>query len=308
MTTVSLSQAAVNGKCPATDFLAFYLYELNTAPLRPSTKANHFSTYRLLADYQQELPFPALTFEFVTSFARFLVGRGYHLNTVAKHMRHLKRYVNTAIDHDLMGHNQYPFKRYKIKTVERHHVYLFPEELNRLETTPLQGRHARLQHAKDAFLFCCYTGLRYSDFVSLTAANVVKQGNSVWLIYRSVKTQTLVKLPLNLLFGGKPLHILKKYQTCSVPFFRLPDNSNLNKKLRLLSRLSGIDKRFSFHAARHTNATLLIYNGVSLSTVQKLLGHKSIRTTQLYADVMDATLIKDLRNTVWQPSEDAEGF
>lgn len=59
-------------------------------------------------------------------------------------------------------------------------------------------------------------------------------------------------------------------------------------------QLAGISKRISFHAARHTNATLLIYKGVNITTVQKLLGHKSVRTTQVYTDIMDMTVIQDL--------------
>ena len=52
--------------------------------------------------------------------------------------------------------------------------------------------------------------------------------------------------------------------------------------------------RISFHTARHTNATLLIYNGINITTVQKLLGHKSVKTTQVYTNVMDMTIIHDL--------------
>mgnify|MGYP000579853877 CR=1 FL=1 len=77
-------------------------------------------------------------------------------------------------------------------------------------------------------------------------------------------------------------------------FFKLRDNSNVNKELLIIAKLSGLNKRISFHTARHTNATLLIYNGVNITTVQKLLGHKSVKTTQIYTNVMDATIISDL--------------
>ena len=59
--------------------------------------------------------------------------------------------------------------------------------------------------------------------------------------------------------------------------------------------MAGIEKHFSFHTARHTNATLLIYNGAQITTVQKLLGHRSIKTTQGYSDIFSGTIIKDLK-------------
>ncbi len=98
-----------------------------------------------------------------------------------------------------------------------------------------------------------------------------------WLIYKSVKTNTEVRLPLYLLFEGKGIEVLNKYQDDLADFFKLRDNSNVNKELLIIAKLSGLNKRISFHTARHTNATLLIYSGVNITTVQKLLGHKSVK-------------------------------
>ena len=86
-------------------------------------------------------------------------------------------------------------------------------------------------------------------------------------------------------------------------FFKLKDNSNLNKELNVLAKLAGISKHISFHTARHTNATLLIYNGANITTVQKLLGHKSVKTTQVYANIMDITIVRDLEKAASQKNE-----
>ena len=61
-----------------------------------------------------------------------------------------------------------------------------------------------------------------------------------------------------------------------------------------LCKMANIDKKVSFHTARHTNATLLLYNGANITTVQKLLGHKSVRTTEIYSNIMDMTVVRDL--------------
>lgn len=136
--------------------------------------------------------------------------------------------------------------------------------------------------------------MRYSDFINLSPDSIVDIHQETWLLYKSIKTGTEVRLPLYLLFGGKGLVILDKYRDNIQEFFHLRDNSNVNKDLIIISRLAGLSKKISFHTARHTNATLLIYNGVNITTVQKLLGHKSVKTTQVYTNIMDMTIVHDL--------------
>lgn len=277
-------------------FLSFLKEEIINSPLKESTKYNHFTTYLLLSKFKRRILFSDLTFEFVAAFDQHLRERGYHINTIGKHMKHLKRYINVAINKEYMDIHQYAFRKYKIKSVENKHTHLSPEELNQLENLELSGRHKKLRMTLDAFLFCCYAGLRYSDFTNLTSKNIVLMGDETWLIYRSIKTKIEVRLPIDLLFEGKGMRILEKYKKRLPKFFNLKDNSNINKELIRIAKLAGISTRVSFHTARHTNATLLIYSGVNITTVQKLLGHKSIKTTQIYTNVMDITVIRDLKS------------
>lgn len=284
------------GQEDSRSFTDFFAREVQNADVKESTRRNLASTLHLLRSFRRHVTFSELTFDFVTDFELFLRRRGCHANTVAKHIRHLRRQVNLAVNKGCLEAQAHPFRHYRIKTVPGRHTHLTPEELSRLEQFSMPGRHSRQQHVLDAFLFCCYAGLRYSDFVNLSPASLVAVGKERWLIYRSVKTGTDVRLPLSLLFDGKGLAILQKYRASLADFFRLPDNSNVNKCLRLLARRAAIDKPISFHTARHTNATLLIYKGVNITTVQRLLGHKSVRTTQVYANVMDLTIVHDLES------------
>ena len=278
-------------------FLNFFKDEIANSSLKESTRQNHLSTLELLQGFKKEVLFTDLTFEFVSSFDNYLQSKSYHLNTIAKHMKHLKRYVNVAINKEYMDIQKYAFRKYKIKSIEGSHTHLAPEELYRFENLQLTGRYTRLQKTKDAFLFCCYAGLRYSDFISLTSANIIEFHQETWIIYKSVKTGIEVRLPLYLLFEGKGIEILQHYEDDLDSFFKLKDNSNINKELNLLAGLAKIDKRVSFHTARHTNATLLLYSGANITTVQKLLGHKSVKTTQVYANIMDITVVRDLEKT-----------
>ena len=101
------------------------------------------------------------------------------------------------------------------------------------------------------------------------------------------------------LYIYKGLRVLENYKDDLNGFFKLKDNSNVNKDLNALAKLAEIDKRISFHTARHTNATLLIYSGANITTVQKLLGHKSVKTTQVYANIMDMTIVHDLEKAAY---------
>ena len=289
----SIDKPLSNGR----SFLTFFKEEIANSSLKESTRQNHLSTLELLQEFKKEVLFTDLTFEFVSSFDNYLQSKGYHLNTIAKHMKHLKRYINVAINKEYMDIQKYAFRKYKIKSIEGSHTHLAPEELHKFENLQLIGRYTRLQKTKDAFLFCCYAGLRYSDFTNLTSANIVEFHQETWIIYKSVKTGMEVRLPLYSLFEGKGIQILQRYKDDLNSFFKLKDNSNINKELNILAGLAKIDKRVSFHTARHTNATLLLYNGANITTVQKLLGHKSVKTTQVYANIMDITVVRDLEKT-----------
>ena len=289
----SIDKPLSNGR----SFLTFFKEEIANSSLKESTRQNHLSTLELLQEFKKEVLFTDLTFEFVSSFDNYLQSKGYHLNTIAKHMKHLKRYINVAINKEYMDIQKYAFRKYKIKSIEGSHTHLAPEELHKFENLQLTGRYTRLQKTKDAFLFCCYAGLRYSDFTNLTSANIVEFHQETWIIYKSVKTGMEVRLPLYLLFEGKGIQILQRYKDDLNSFFKLKDNSNINKELNILAGLAKIDKRVSFHTARHTNATLLLYNGANITTVQKLLGHKSVKTTQVYANIMDITVVRYIEKT-----------
>lgn len=203
-----------------TSFIAFFRNEIAKSSLKESTKRNHLSTLELLRGYKKDVSFSDLTFEFISSFDHYLQQKGYHTNTIAKHMKHLKRHINVAINKEYMEIQKYAFRKYKIKSIENSHTHLSPEELGKIESLELDGRFMKLEKTKDAFLFCCYAGLRYSDFTNLSPENIVKMHQETWLIYKSVKTNTEVRLPLYLLFEGKGIEVLNKYQDNLADFFK----------------------------------------------------------------------------------------
>ena len=279
----------------ASSFLQFIKESIYTSSAKESTKKNRMTTWFLLTKFRPRLTFKEVNSRFVFDFEHYLINKGLQTNTVAKHMKHLKAFVNQAIDRGELRADEYPFHRYRVKTKEYKHSFLLPEEVEKLEKLSIPDRHIALRHTLDAFLFCCYTGLRYSDFTNLCEKNLVRIGDKPWIVFQSVKTGTEVKLPLTLLFEGKAWKLLRHYWGRLPAFFALKPNPWVNKDLIRIGKMAGISKHFSFHSARHTNATLIIDKGANITTVQKLLGHRNISTTQIYSQVMERTLIKDLK-------------
>lgn len=283
---------------PQAEKMTFYCFGRNwveQSSRKENTKKNLLTTLNLLNHFQPSIEFTDITYSFLQEFENFMRQKMYETNTIAKHLRQLRTFVNEAIKRGYMMAENYPFKNYQIKTTQSKHTFLLPEEIRKLEQLALSSIPESLIHSLKAFLFCCYTGVRYSDFILLDEKNIVKVKGEKWLMFKTVKTDTEVSIPLFLLFQGKALRLLQEYRHNLNCFFRLKSNSSVNKDLKKLGMMAKIDKHFSFHTARHTNATLLIYNGVQITTVQKLLGHQSVKTTQGYSEIFSATIIKDLK-------------
>ena len=263
---------------------------------KESTKKNILTTLDVLEQFAPSASFDDITYNFLQNFECFMQKeKAYGINTIAKHMRHLRSIVNEAIKRNYMSQGSYPFKKYVIKTGASRHTFLLPDELKRIENFELAGKNQKLEHSRDAFLFCCYTGLRYSDFTHLSANNIIRLNGKLWLKFKTVKTGTEVSIPLYLLFNGKAADILYRYRNKLNSFFNLKLNSSVNKDLAGIAGLAKLGKHFSFHTARHTNATLLIYLGAQITTVQKLLGHRNVKTTQGYGEIFSGTIVNDLK-------------
>lgn len=282
-------------KSGSPEFIPFMKAEIERGSICESTRDNRHTTLVLLQEYCKDLTFEGLTPAFVSKFETWLVSRGYHTNTVGKHLSHLRIYVNAAIVQGLMREEDNPFHRRRIGRKPFHHTCLTPFELEKLEHTSLPQP---LERIRDAFLFCCYTGLRYSDFVRIDITNIQRGTVHTWVHLTTQKTKTEVRLPIDLLFEGKALYILNRYSDTPETLFHLPANSTVDKQLLAIACHAGIRKRFSFHSARHTNATLLLAKGVSVTTVQKLLGHKNVRTTMNYCEVVDRTVVNELERAI----------
>lgn len=258
---------------------------------RQGTKDNLITTINVLQEFRPGLDFKDITYSFLKDFETYLREKGNGVNTVAKHLRQLRTLVNEAINQGYIHADAYPFRKFKIKQEKGRHEFLTPDELRKLENLEVEDK--KLRHVLDAFLFCCYVGLRFSDFCQLAPENFIKINGKRWLHFKSIKTGIELRLPLHLLFEGKALGILERYNI--EEFASLGCNSDVNKYLAQIAGMARIRKHITYHTARHTCATLLIHQGVPITTVQKLLGHTSVKTTEIYSEVLSSTILRDLK-------------
>ena len=288
-TLQQIKEVLAGNRCKEMTFDAFARDAVMKSDRKRGSKDNILNTLNTLKEYKPSYNWDDVTYSFIRGFERHLRMRGNKVNTIAKHLTCLKTMVNEAVKQGLMSVN--PFSRFKIRHETGEHSFLTNEELGVLERMKALG--GRLQHILDAFLFCCYVGLRFSDFKALTQEHIVVKDGFEWLKFKSQKTGVDLDLPLYLLGGGKAVALIRKYPSLKV-FVDIGCNADVNRKLKEVVKMAGIRKKVTFHSSRHTCATTLVYDGVPITTVQKVLGHKKISTTQIYSKVHNQTLVKDL--------------
>ena len=253
--TLSLLKDAIKKDKPVNvTFPVFARIYVQESDRKRSTKENLLTTITVLQEFRPGLDFKDITYTFLRDFEVHLKEKGNSVNTVAKHMRQLRTLVNEAINQGYIPSDAYPFRKNKIKQEKGRKEFLTPDELKRLENLDVDKK---LRHVLDAFLFCCYTGLRFSDFCQLSPANFIKINGKRWLHFTSVKTGVELRLPLHLLFEGKALAVLERYDIVT-DFAKIGPNSEANKYLAQLATLARIRKHITYHTARHLDPLFLL--------------------------------------------------
>ncbi len=254
---------------------------------------NHLTRFLSLRLRLSDIPFSVLDRSFIDKFDLYL-RTNCHLapRSVLLNMSRLHTVVNKALAAGIITAD--PFAGYEPPRPERKQRYLTQEELKRLMTTPLPS--SRLYLVRDLFLFSCYTGISYGDMCRLTTTNLeTAEDGTVWI--KAVREKTGVEFEIPLL--DLPLHIIDKYRDIMPDEKLLPMywNSELNKGLKSLAAACGIDRKLTFHMARHTYATeIALSHGVPMETVSRMLGHSRVDTTQIYAQVTDDKIDTDTQS------------
>jgi integrase len=249
-----------------------------------------YSTIHALSQYNIDIQLRDINRKYcigLTNFLRndYLTERGEHLMpyTAINYLACVRNALNMAVREGVLSVN--PFNQLsaqdKIKTPESKREYLTIEEVRRLEETPCE-----YEFAKRAFLFGCYCGLRISDIRRLKWSDLIKDGNNYRINIVMHKTQSPIYIPLSKkAFNWIPERT--DLNDDALLFPGLPKQISTPLHLSAWVKSAGITKRITFHASRHTFATMMLTLGVDLYTVSKLLGHSKIETTQIYAKIIN---------------------
>lgn len=265
-----------------------------------ATTLKHYKTSRtrlvnFLSDIhnKKEWDLKSIDYKFINGFDLYMKTKyNNSVNTAWCYHKHMKKVLNLAVamDHILIN----PYVKFQVKTEKPKREYLTSNELNEIRKKIIEIE--RLNTVRNIFLFACYTGLSYAD-ISKLAKHHIRTGNdgNQWIIIDRTKNNSRCRIPL-LPVAQNILKLYENYPQNNYKGLLLPVNSNqkMNAYLKEIADICGIKKNLSMHVARHTFATTItLTNGVPIETVSKVLGHSSLKTTQIYARILDTKISED---------------
>ena len=269
------------------------------------TLKNYFTTKKYVVRFLKQerktsdIYLSQLSYAFLTSFERFVKTykpathrQPCTQNGAMKHIERLRKVVNLAVKNGWLKDD--PFKQFKLKFEKKDRGFLTQEELRRIEEKELIDR---LDQTRDIFVFSCYTGLSYAEVYDLTDDNIVTGlDGKLWIHGQRRKSKEWFKVPLlpqaKVVVDKYQDHPLAQANGKVLPVYT---NQKTNSYLKEIASLCEISKNLTFHLARHTFATTVtLANGVPIESVSKMLGHTNLRTTQIYAKVVEQKLSDDM--------------
>lgn len=242
----------------------------------------------------KDIDIKKINHEFITDYEFYLrTVRKCNNNSAVKYIKNFKKIVRLCIANGWLEKD--PFINYKSKVHEVEIDFLDEQELDAIYNKTFATE--RLNLVKDIYIFCCFTGLSYIDIKQLTKHKIsIGIDGNKWIFTHRQKTEIASRIPI------LPIaeEIMEKYSThpqCINENKVLPvlSNQKMNSYLKEIADLCGINKKLTFHTARHTfGTTVTLANGVPIESVSKMLGHTNIKTTQHYAKILDKKVSQDM--------------
>jgi integrase/recombinase XerD len=261
---------------------------------------------------RDKLFFDEINVKFIRDFQQFLIeDLKNHTNTVHSNLKVIRKMICDAIDEELMPAEKNPFNKIKLKAQKTFREFLLDDELEKIEKLQLEER-SMLNHHRNLYIFSAYSGgVRISDLLMMRWKNF--NGQHLYFQVKKTKEDLSIKLPkksLEILSFYKalakenntegqeafifPLLKMTPYESDKFKLFNAISSATAftNKSLRAIAKLAKIDKKISFHTARHSWAVRALQKGMRIEYVSKLMGHSSVRHTEIYARILNEELDK----------------
>mgnify|MGYP002496431544 FL=1 len=257
------------------------------------TVYKHLQEFLNIRYHVKDIALKELTPAFISDFEMFLrTDKHCCTNTVWLYVCPLRTMVFIAINNEWLTRD--PFREYEIKKEETTRSFLTKDEIRLLMEGKL--KNAKQELYRDLYLFCAFTGLSFADMRNLTEENIRTYfDDHEWININRQKTGVVSNI--RLLDIAK--RIIDKYRGLCEDgrIFPVPHYMTCLHGIRAVAKRCGITKHITWHQSRHTAATtVFLSNGVPIETVSSMLGHKSIKTTQIYAKITKEKLNRDMEN------------
>lgn len=255
----------------------------------------------------RDIAFDEFDLAFLKKYERYLrEDLSNKINTIHSNLKVFKKIFNDAIREELIELQLSPFAKFKLSVEKTTKAFLTESELEAMESLPLKEGSVMFHH-RNMYIFAAYAGgVRISDLLQLRWHNF--DSTHIRLVTQKTKEAISIKLP------DKALEILKLYSSGEtknrktdfifplfsndidysdprVLFNAISSNTAYtNKNLKIIAQKAKIEKNISFHSSRHTLATRALRKGMRIEYVSKLMGHGSIKTTQIYTKIVNSEL------------------
>ena len=261
---------------------------------RYETTLKHFKIFIKGKYNREDLAFSELTSNTIRQFEiYFKTERNCSHNTTVKYLKNFKKIILIAKEHGWLLKDPFAGIKFKLTPVDT--IYLTSQELDAIKYKKIAIR--RLEIVRDVFLFCCYTGLAFTDVKTLNKEHITTDDDGIVWIHK-LRKKTNQMSTIFMIEGAK--RIMDKYENhpeiqTSDKVLPVPSNQKMNAYLKELADICGIHKPISTHSARHTFATTVaLENDISLEVVSKVLGHSNTKMTQRYARTTENLIKKNM--------------
>jgi site-specific recombinase XerD len=261
---------------------------------RYETSYKHTAAFIELTYGKKDIPVADVNHKFITDYEFYLkTERKCGHNSTVKYIKNIGTLIRIALANGYITKNPFANIKFKMEEVDRD----FLEDHEIWEIIDKKIDIERLGQVRDAFVFCCFTGLAFSDMKDLRPEHIVRDNNgALWIRKKRQKTKNMCNIPL-LDPAKEILNRYKNHPVCLVKGVLLPVvcNQKMNAYLHELADICGIKKHLTTHTARHSFATsVALANGVSIENVAKMLGHSDTKMTRHYARVLDKSIMRDM--------------